>query len=63
MKVKIFKDWDRESHESDLNEWLSKNDILIDRILQSASTSSEATYIVTSIFYTELDDVEFQKLK
>ncbi len=63
MKVKIFKDWDRESHESDINEWLSKNDVLIDRILQSASTSSGTTYIVTSIFYKELGDVEFQKLK
>lgn len=63
MKVKIFKDWDMESHESDLNEWLSKDGVLIDRILQSASTSSGATYIVTSIFYTELGDVEFQKLK
>lgn len=65
MKVKIFKDWDRESHESDINEWLSKNDFLIDRILQSASTSSSSgtTYIVTSIFYNELGDVEFKKLK
>jgi hypothetical protein len=63
MKVKIFKeDWDIELHESDLNEWLSKNDVLIDRIIQTTPASG-TIYIITSIFYTELGDVEFQKVK
>lgn len=62
MKVKIFKHWDMESQQEEINKWLEENNnFVIQNTLQSTGSSGGGSiYTIITIFYTEL---EFEKVK
>jgi hypothetical protein len=62
MKVKIFRNWQVEDQEEEINRWMEVNsNIVIQHILQSTGASDGGTvYTIITIFYSEL---EFEKVK
>jgi len=62
MKVKIFKSWMIEEQQNEINQWFSENNVIVHNITQS--TGGETTqWTIISIFYTEVKQLEFEKVK
>lgn len=62
MKVKIFKNWLSSEQQDEINQWFSENDVVVHNITQS--TGGETTqWTIISIFYTNVNEVEFEKVK
>ena len=62
MKVRIFKNWMALEQEDEINQWFSKNNVIVHNITQS--TGGETTqWTIISIFYTDVNEVEFEKVK
>jgi hypothetical protein len=62
MKVKIFKSWIIEEQQNEINQWFSENNVIVNSITQS--TGGETTqWTIISIFYTEVKQLEFEKVK
>ena len=62
MKVKIFKNWLLSEQQDEINQWFSENDVVVHNITQS--TGGETTqWTIISIFYTDVNEVEFEKVK
>lgn len=62
MKVKIFKNWLSSEQQDEINQWFSENDVVVHNITQS--TGGETTqWTIISIFYTDVNEVEFEKVK
>ena len=62
MKVKIFESWMVQEQQDEINQWFSENDVIVHNITQS--TGGETTqWTIISIFYTEVKQLEFEKVK
>jgi hypothetical protein len=62
MKVKIFKNWMASEQQDEINQWFSENNVVVHNITQS--TGGESTqWTIISIFYTEVNGLEFEKVK
>lgn len=52
MKVKIFKHWDYDAQEVEMNNWFAENpNIKIIKITQSSIFSTSTMYTLISVFY------------
>jgi len=62
MKVQIFKSWTAGEQQNEINKWFSENNVIVHNILQSTGGDS-TVWTTISIFYTEVEDLEFEKVK
>ena len=66
MKVKIFKSSRYLDQQDEINQWFSENNVVVHNITQSstgAGTTGSIQWIIISIFYTEVNGLEFEKVK
>ena len=62
MKVQIFKSWRSGEQQDEINKWFSENNVIVHNILQSTGGDS-TVWTTISIFYTEVEDINFEKIK
>ena len=62
MKVQIFKSWTAGEQQNEINEWFSENNVIVHNILQSTGGDS-TVWTTISIFYTEVENINFEKIK
>lgn len=65
MKVKLFKNWLSSEQQDEINQWFSENDVVVHNITQSTGgeTTETTQWTIISIFYTDINEVEFEKVK
>jgi hypothetical protein len=62
MKVQIFKSWKAGEQQDEINKWFSENNVIVHNILQSTGGDS-TVWTTISIFYTEVENINFEKIK
>ena len=62
MKVRIFKSWKAGEQQDEINSWFTENNVIVHNILQSTGGDS-TVWTTISIFYTEVEDINFEKIK
>ena len=62
MKVQIFKSWTAGEQQDEINSWFAENNVIVHNILQSTGGDS-TVWTTISIFYTEVEDINFEKIK
>ena len=62
MKVQIFKSWRSGEQQDEINKWFSENNVIVHNILQSTGGDS-TVWTTISIFYTEVENINFEKIK
>jgi hypothetical protein len=62
MKVQIFKSWTAGEQQDEINKWFSENNVIVHNILQSTGGDS-TVWTTISIFYTEVENINFEKIK
>lgn len=63
MKVQIFTDYDVEDQQNEINKWFAENNVIVHNITQSTGGGRTTIWTTISIFYTEVENINFEKVK
>lgn len=63
MKVQIFTDYDVEDQQNEINKWFAENNVIVHNITQSTGVIKSEIWTTISIFYTEVENINFEKVK
>jgi hypothetical protein len=62
MKVQIFKSWTPSEQQNEINSGFAENNVIVHNITQSTG-GGDTQWTTISIFYTEVGNINFEKVK
>jgi hypothetical protein len=63
MKVQIFTGYDATDQQNEINKWFAENNVIVHNITQSTGSVTSTIWTTISIFYTEVENINFEKVK